>query len=331
MVETTASIVLNRLLARGKFRHLQVLLQVAELGSLQRTAEAIGVTQSSVTQTLAYLERLLEAPLFERHARGARPTAACKDLLPVARQVLLGLSAGAEAVVARRERGHSVVRIAASAAATHGLLVDTLPRFAEQAPDISVHLTEAEGEDQLLAIARGEVDLVACRRPPVVPEGWRFFPLVSDRFAVVCHLSHPLLRQARVTNKDLAEHTWVLSPVGVGARTKFDELLRQFPHPPRAHPIITRSPVMVRWLMRYEGVLAYLPYNYVRPLIAAGELAEVSLVPIVEVQPLGLLQPSAGLSPVADRLSNFLQDRFSHTTSRRRRVDRRSGRIRSQI
>ena len=98
---TTSSGLLNRLLARGKFRHLQVLLQLAELGSVQRTAEAIGMTQSSVTQTLAYLEQLLDIRLFDRHARGVRPTPACTDLLPVARQLMLGLHSGAEVLAAR--------------------------------------------------------------------------------------------------------------------------------------------------------------------------------------------------------------------------------------
>lgn len=87
-----ATAFLNRLLARGKFRHVQVILVLAELGSVQRTADAIGMTQSSVSQTLAYLEQLLEVRLFERHARGVRPTLACADLLPVARQLMMGVA-----------------------------------------------------------------------------------------------------------------------------------------------------------------------------------------------------------------------------------------------
>ena len=55
---------LNRLLVRGKFRHTRVLLKLAELSSIQRTAESIGTTQSAVTQTLAYFEEMLETPLF---------------------------------------------------------------------------------------------------------------------------------------------------------------------------------------------------------------------------------------------------------------------------
>ena len=65
-----STVLLNRLLARGKFRHAQVLLHLAELGSVQRAADAMGMTQSSVTQSLAYLEQLLESQLFHRHARG---------------------------------------------------------------------------------------------------------------------------------------------------------------------------------------------------------------------------------------------------------------------
>jgi len=138
-----ASTLLNRLLSRGKFRHVQVLLQLAELGSVQRTADAIGMTQSAVTQTLAYLERLLDVRLFERHARGVRPTPACTDLLPVARQLMLGMADVAGAVDARRRQGLGFVRVLASVSAIHGVLVDALPAFAQAQPAIRVQLAEA--------------------------------------------------------------------------------------------------------------------------------------------------------------------------------------------
>jgi len=109
-------VLLNRLLARARFRHLQVLLQLAELGSVRRAAEAIGMTQPGVTQLLAELERLLETALFQRHARGVRLTPAGADLLPMARQMMLSLSATDEAAAARTEEfagtvlGKQVVR-----------------------------------------------------------------------------------------------------------------------------------------------------------------------------------------------------------------------------
>ena len=100
MSAPSAHALLNRLLARGKLRQLQVLLQLAELGSVQRTAPVVGMTQSGVSQTLASLEALLDIPLFIRHARGVLPTPACLELLPTVRQLMLGVAQGAESLAA---------------------------------------------------------------------------------------------------------------------------------------------------------------------------------------------------------------------------------------
>lgn len=306
-MKPTASVLLNRLLARGKFRHMQVLLKVAELGSLQRAAAAIGVTQSSVTQTLAYLEQLLDLPLFERHARGVRPTPVCTDLLPVVRQLLQGLGDGAEVLAARQQRGQGVVRLYASVSAIHGLLIDQLPRFGSVHPDISVRLTEAEGNDQLLAIARGEADLVVCRSPAVLPEGWSFVPLREDRLAVFCRVSHAAAGAKRLGWKDLAGYTWLLAPAGTAARERFDALASVFPNPPIAHPVVTRSPTALCWWLTHEDVLAFLPVNLAQPLVDAGEVCELRLRPLVDMPPLGLLQPAGAMTEAARALAEFLR------------------------
>lgn len=306
-MQPSSSALLNRLLARGKFRHVQVLLRIAELGSVQRTADAIGMTQSSVTQTLAYLEDLLGVRLFERHARGVRPTPACTDLLPVARQLMAGVVEGAEVVVARQLRGEGTVRLLGSASAVNGLLVDALPQFSERFPAVQVHLREAEGEDQLLAIAQGEVDLVACRCPPVIPEGWEFHAIREDRFIVVCGADHAAVRRRPRRWDELARETWVVLPAGLAARTRFDELAAAWPNPPRTYPVITRSLPLVWSLLRRGELLAFLPLNLARPLLDAGDLVELKVGPPSAIQPIGLLQPQAGLGSAASRLGEFLR------------------------
>lgn len=297
----STSTLLNRLLARGKFRHVQVLLKLVELGSVQRTADAIGMTQSSVTQTLAYLERLLAVSLFERHARGVRPTPACQDLVPVARQLLLGVSETAEVVAARQRRGHGVVRLATSAAALNGLLLEVLPRFAEEHPLIEVHLREAEGDDQLQAIARRELDLVACRRPPVVPEGWHFVPLLADRFSVLCQRQHAAARVKRWRWASLGSHTWLLPPAGTAARERFDELADKFGKSPATHPLVTRSPAVLLWMLLHHELLAFLPRHLVRHQIESGELVELNVQPASPIEPLGMLVRASGESEAAER------------------------------
>lgn len=308
-MKPTTTALLNRLLARGKFRHIQILLHLAELGSVQRTADTVGLTQSSVTQTLAYLEALLDVRLFERHARGVRPTPACRDLLPVARQLLLGLAEGAEAVAARRRLGEGTVRVASSAGAIHGLLIASLPAFADRFPAIQVLLREAEGEDQLLAIARDEVDLVVCRRPPAMPEGWEFHPVREDRMVIVCRAGHPLARAGTAPDDTaLALARWLLLPAGVAARTRFDRMAERFDAPPATHPIVTRSlPLLWTLLRGPDDLLALLPLNLVRPMLDTGELVTLQTAGQDALDPIGLLQPRENLAAAAQRLSDFLR------------------------
>lgn len=312
MPAASASVLLNRLLARGKFRHLQVLLRVAELGSVQRAADAIGVTQSSVTQTLSYLEGLLELKLFQRHARGVTPTQPCIELLPVARQVMIGLADSADVLAARQRRGGGSVRLLASSAAVHSVLLQALPGFHERHPAIDVHLREAEGEDQLIAVARGEVDLVVCRRPPELPEGWRFEPLLEDRFVVVCAPGHPALRRRRPDWKALGRETWMLAPAETAARVRFDAIAARFGTVPRTHPLVSRMLAPTLAALQRDGALALLPASFVRGAVAAGQLALLPLPEELPLQPIGLLRREQGASLAAERLAEQLLAEFAH-------------------
>jgi DNA-binding transcriptional LysR family regulator len=298
---------LNRLLARGKFRHVQVLLLLAELGSVQRSAEAMGMTQSSVTQVLAGLEELLEVKLFERHARGVRPTAACAHLLPVARQLLHHVQQSADLVVAQRDQGEGVVRMVASSAAIHGLLVSAVPLFADAHPGVHLQVREAEGQDQLLAVARGEVDVVVCRQPGVIPEGWEFHALREDRIAVVCRAAHPLARARKVGPAQLAAHTWLLMPAGSAMRENFDRLAATFPHAPAIYPVLSHSLAMMWWLVLQRDVLLMLALQMARPLLEAGELVELSVGRRAPMRPIGILQPLVGMGQASRRFSEFLR------------------------
>lgn len=307
---TSASVLLHRLLARGKFRHVQVLLRLAELGSVQRTAQAIGLTQSSVTQTLAYLEQLLELPLFERHARGVRPTAACRQLLPAMRQLMAGLAQGADLASGSQLRARQQVRVLASVSAAHGLLLPVLQQFHARHPQVRLLLGEAEGEDQLLAVARGEVDLVACRRPPTLPAGWGFEALMDDELVVLCGPQHPLARRRRALRwSALDGRSWLQGPVGSIARSRLDALCAGFVRGIEPFALVTRIPAVLSATLRQHPVLALLPRSYLRHQVDAGELVALPLAERLPIDPLGLMLPLEGRSDACGLLAESLRAR----------------------
>src|SRR5690606_20730217 len=121
-MRTTPTILATRLLVRARLRHVQILSQLAALGSFSKTAETIGLTQPAVTHALAEFERLLEVRLFERHARGVRPTAVGQALLPMARRIIEAVEEMADATYAVASNASDIVRVGAISSAVSSLL-----------------------------------------------------------------------------------------------------------------------------------------------------------------------------------------------------------------
>lgn len=305
-VQQPASVLLNRLFARARFRHLQVLVRLAELGSVRRTAEAIGMTQPGVTQLLGDLEGLLGTPLFQRHARGVRPTPAGADLLPLARQMLVAMAATAEAAARRQDLGQGVVRVGATTAVLNGLLVSALPAFNARHPAIQLHLVEGVVEDLLLAVGRGELDLVACRQRSVVPEGWAFHVLAPDRCVVVAAADHPLAAKRSVSLAELAKAAWLPAPAGSIAREQFDALCLRFDREPALCNISTRIPSVTWALLHRRQLLTLVPLGVVGHLVAAGQLAVLKVREAMPLEPLGMLVPLQDVAPATAQLADFL-------------------------
>src|SRR5688572_15292882 len=69
-------------------RRLEVFARVAEMGSFSRAAEALSLTQPTVSEHVRALEEEVGSPLLDRLGRGAVPTPAGQVLLGYARRIL---------------------------------------------------------------------------------------------------------------------------------------------------------------------------------------------------------------------------------------------------
>lgn len=178
-------------------------------------------------------------------------------------------------------------------------------------PGIQIQLREAENDEQLQAIARGEVDLVACRRPPVNPEGWEFHPLLADRFAIVCRAQHPLAARGTADRDELESAVWMALPSGSAARERLDSISARCRAPLKMHPLVTRTSTMVSWLLLNHDLLTVLPLTMLMPLIRTGQIVELDVAGTAPMEPLGLLQPAQRLAPAAQQLSDFMRAHFT--------------------
>lgn len=276
------------LVGRARIKHLQLVVYIAELQSLQKAASALSLSQPAATQALAEFEAVLGAPLFDRHARGMRPSALGIALLPLVRNALRQVQACANTVVALRGETRGLVRIGAIAAAVAGWLTAALPPFAIADPDIALDIQEVTADEILGLIEHNSVDLLLCREPPSLPDSHTFTPVLGDHFVIVARAGHPLAELEFVPDQLLATHTWLTPPLTGIAPREFAELFARLGGTPSTCQISSRSALLADALIGRSDMLALTPFNLIRPLVEQGRLV-VLRTPAVSLAPLGIV------------------------------------------
>ncbi|WP_300007509.1 LysR family transcriptional regulator [Pseudonocardia sp.] len=150
---------------------LRAFVVLAECGSVRATAQALHVTEPSVSAAVGALARDVGVPLIEKDGRGVRLTVAGERYAGYARRIL-GLHA--EAVAAARSEAdpeHGLVRLAAVTTAGEHVLPDLLVSFRAAHPDVDLHLEVRARDGVWPMLAHHEVDLVVAGRPPAEHPG----------------------------------------------------------------------------------------------------------------------------------------------------------------
>jgi DNA-binding transcriptional LysR family regulator len=298
---------LNRFTVKAKFRHMQLLIKLAELGSMRRAAEAANMTQPAVSQQVSELERMMETELFFRHSKGVELTEAAKDLLPVARRILAALEDGSERIANRLASLSGTVRVAATPAAIGGILSGTLARFAVANPQIHVRISEFNVSDPLSLARDDGVDIICARQPNIVPHNWVFDRCVDDRLVVACGRGHPLARAGRATPEELGKCKWLLNRVGSVARTRFEEAFKSFDWPEEARcPLVFQIPVLTKEFLSSGDYLAVMPESVTLPWLREGTICLIETELTKPLPPLGILRRDDVAGGATERLANFL-------------------------
>jgi DNA-binding transcriptional LysR family regulator len=159
-------------------RHLQALVAVAESGTFAKAADALGYTQSAVSQQIASLERAVGTPVFDRPGgpKPVRLTAAGEVLLEHAGTVLATLRMAEADVDAVTTGSRGRLRVGLMQSVGTQILPSLLTRFAVERPEVQIVLHEAHDADELLAMVERQ-DLDIAFSAQLEPEG----PFVTRR------------------------------------------------------------------------------------------------------------------------------------------------------
>lgn len=191
-------------------RHCRVLLALHESGGIAAAARALGLAQSTVSETLLSLERLLGMPvILRRHGREASLTPAAETLLPHAR-ALVSASEAALGVFARQSQG--IIRLGAVESISSFLLPKPLRAFRLQWPRVDVRVTIGLCEDLRKRVAGFELDAALSieSESPAPQEDSTRSTLAPARLHLLVSPRHPLAGSV-VGRSDLRGQTLLLA------------------------------------------------------------------------------------------------------------------------
>ncbi len=191
-----------------ELRQLEAFRYVAMYDSFSKAAEALLLTQPTVSARIQALERELGEELFERRSRGVRLTEAGKAFLHYAERCLQAAEEGRH--MAQRGRRGALGKLHLGAARTIGtyVLPKILQPFMERHPDAEVTIRTGRSQQVLEMILADDIE-VGFARQLQHPE-LESIHLYNEEIVLVTNPRHAFARRGRASIADIAQQPLIL-------------------------------------------------------------------------------------------------------------------------
>ena len=190
------------------FEQLECFLVVAKLGTVSRAAEAMFLTQPSLTARLKALENEVGDQLFVRTKSGMRLTEAGREFLPYAERCVTSLENGKQRLRELQEGIGGQLKLGALPRVSTYALPEFLEEFASAHPDVLLSVQTGHSQDILEMVLTEEVHL-GLARPMSHPEVENL-PLYDEELVLVVNPQHRFAQRDCVSLDDVAREQLIL-------------------------------------------------------------------------------------------------------------------------
>lgn len=206
-------------------RQLRTFEAVARLKSFSRAADALHVTQPTVSKQIRLLHEEVGLPLLEQIGKKVFLTEAGEQLYGLCADWLESWSRFEQTVADFKGIKQGRLRIAA-VTTTQYFMPRLLGPFCAQYPGIDIAL-EVVNRDRLLErLSRNEDDLYIMGVPPEGLDIERE-PFLDNPLVVLAPASHPMARRQRIRFRELAHEPFIVRERGSGTRLTIERAFQE--------------------------------------------------------------------------------------------------------
>jgi DNA-binding transcriptional LysR family regulator len=211
----------------NRHKQLRAFVSVVKLGTLTRAAEALYLSQPTISLQLQALERELGASLLERRRRRINLTDAGEALYELARPLVEGwetLDRDFQAKVKGLQAGR--LTIAAGTSTIQYLLPELVRRYREQHPAVQLQLANVTGKDGMAMLRADEADF-AVGSMLDVPNDIAWAPVHHYDPMLIMPPDHPLAAKDKITLEDISPYGLILPPQRLSTYRLVDLVFQQ--------------------------------------------------------------------------------------------------------
>lgn len=197
---------------QNRLKQLRAFCTAARLGSISKAADALFLSQPSISLQVRALERELGLTLFERRGPKIELTPDGRAVYEMATPLVEGVDRLPEAIDARlKNLAHGTLKIAAGESTILYILPRYVQQFAAAHPGVKLSLHNVTGRDGLALLRADEVDFAVGSMLDVDPD-IIYQPLFDFSPVLITPPEHPLARREHVTLEDIGPYGLILPP-----------------------------------------------------------------------------------------------------------------------
>lgn len=277
--------------------NMEAFVYVIHFGSFNKAADALFLSQPSVSARIQSLERELDCKLFDRIGKQVQLTEEGKRFLPYAQQLLQTFQKGKQHVQQKKKLPDEL-RIGCTVSVANYILPQLLPPMKRKYPHIQFKLQTGVTDDLVNRVLNKEIDIGFVRN--VNHPNLKSVKLIEDPIRLHVYEGHPFIGNGRLAIEAIGHEPLVFFECGALDWLRIHRIFESLNHPPQLEIQTDNSETAKKLVLQKVGI-CFLP-----GLCARQEVAEGKLYPIEFPETAGISMQTNVIA-LQGEFSEFLQ------------------------
>lgn len=259
--------------------HIEAFMYVVYLKSIHKAANALFLSQPTVTARIKTLEKELNTDLFIRQGRGIVLTEQGKSFIPYAEQIIQAYKAGKKQVKEKDEQ-HEIV-IGANIISSQYFIPFALPIWKDANPQLRFKFISATNDILTDKLVQHQIDIVFMKELSM--EGVYKKQVLDNSVRLVVYPGHSFINEGKVSVNLLAEESIVFFECGAFDWNRVHKLFEVSGLEPKIDFQVDHLEV-AKSIVKSHQAIGFLPYLCIKNELASGELVEIDVSHLIEIK-----------------------------------------------